>query len=220
MKALVYGPGIANPKHAVKNTANSLETVKELGYTAIKTVHESGTKEEHTAKLFRNVLTANALILLDGWEDMSEALTLGQIANNIGLPVYTLKNKELTEITSKEILAPLTPGFGVLAPDATDLLPHEEAAAMVLGARGAYYDTPLRNLGRTGLIWTGILQTKMQPDTIITAEDVALCMIGVKLAREAFRHKKDNLTDSHGYLMTVEMIREERLRNEEEEKGR
>lgn len=214
MKTLVYGPGIANPKTAVKYTTQALETIKTLGHTPVKLSEDVKSKEEFNTKLFRTILTVNSLILLDGWEDLPEALTLGQIAHNVNLPIYLLKNNELEELTVKEILAPLTPGFGVLAPDATDLLPHEEAAAMVLGPRGAYYDTPLRNLGRTGLIWTGILQTKMQPDAIITAEDVALCMIGVKLAREAFRHKKDNLTDSHGYLMTIEMIREERERNE------
>lgn len=215
MKTLVYGPGIANPKKAVKHTLEALETIKNLGYTPVRPTFEADSKEENNIKLFRAMLTSDTLTLLEGWEDLPEALTLGQIAANVNLPIHILKNGALEEITVKEILAPLTPGFGVLAPDATDLLPHEEAAAMVLGARGAYYDTPLRNLGRTGLIWTGILQTKMIPDAIITAEDVALCMIGVKLAREAFRHKKDNLTDSHGYLMTVEMIREERERNGE-----
>jgi len=36
--------------------------------------------------------------------------------------------------------------------------------------------------------------------------DVPLCMIAVKLARQAHRHKRDNLVDIAGYARTAAMI--------------
>jgi hypothetical protein len=43
---------------------------------------------------------------------------------------------------------------------------------------------------------------------------VALCMIGVKMSREAFRHKRDNIVDMHGYLLTLDDVVQERRRGE------
>jgi hypothetical protein len=34
----------------------------------------------------------------------------------------------------------------------------------------------------------------------VSARDVALCMVAVKLVREAYRHKPDNIADAHVYL--------------------
>jgi len=39
-------------------------------------------------------------------------------------------------------------------------------------------------------------------------EDVPLYMVGVKLAREVHRHKRDSLVDGAGYLRTLEKVRE------------
>jgi len=95
-----------------------------------------------------------------------------------------------------------------------DERPHEEAARIVLGPRGAYYDHPFDNFARTAHIWTGVLYSKLRDGETVSPEDVAMCMVGVKVAREAFRHKRDNLTDAHGYLLTLEMVLEERDRRE------
>lgn len=92
--------------------------------------------------------------------------------------------------------------------------PHEEAARIVLGPRGSYYDHPYDNFMRTGYIWTGVLYSKLKDGETVSPEDVALCMNGVKMAREAYRHKRDNLTDGHGYWMAHEMVVEERQRRE------
>jgi len=88
------------------------------------------------------------------------------------------------------------------------------AARIVLGPRGAYYDHPFDNFARTAHIWTGVLYSKLRDGETVSPEDVAMCMVGVKVAREAFRHKRDNLTDAHGYLLTLEMVLEERDRRE------
>ncbi len=152
------------------------------------------------------------LVLAGDWHNHPESTIIAQVAENCGIPVYMYqKAGELVKLTHHDIIAPLIPGQGIIAPDSdTTEMPHEEAARIVLGPRGEYYDTPLRNFDRTGLIWSGILLDKLVPGVTLTAEDVALCMVGVKIARESFRHKRDNIVDGHGYLITLEMVREER----------
>jgi hypothetical protein len=222
LKALIIGPGLITPGRVSKSTHNALADLSSRGYESMVPPRQTGDDTTHTHKAAaKATLTADCVILLPGWEDLSEAVVLSQLAISLGTPVlaYADSETEPSALKRDEVIAPIMPGFGVLAPDANeDELPHEEAARMVLGPRGAYYGTPLKNLGATGLIWTGLLASKLRDGQEITAEDVALCMVGLKLSREANRHKRDNITDSHGYLMTIEMIREERDANEQDPK--
>ncbi len=87
----------------------------------------------------------------------------------------------------------------------------EEAARITADDRQDSYDHPLDNFGRIAHIWTGILGVPVTP------EQVGLCMTGVKLAREAFKPRRDNLVDAAGYVNCIEMIRVERARRSTEE---
>lgn len=211
--SVVFGPGLTSGRRtrAAEKILDSLR--EELGHTVVDVPRDAGQSATETLQgSVTALLGADALVLLPGWEDTPDAVVLGQLAVSLGRSVYAWSDSEggLRPLTADDVRAPLLPGHGIVAPDSDDTeLPHEEAARIVLGPRGAFYDTPLRNLGRTGLIWTGVLYGRLKPGEIISAEDVALCMVGVKLARQAFRHKRDNLTDAHGYLMTVPMIRDE-----------
>ncbi len=81
----------------------------------------------------------------------------------------------------------------------------DKAAELVLGNRNADYGTPHDDFVGVALIWSGILSAKLTAN--ITAEEVALCMTGLKLRREAHKPKEDNLVDAHGYLLCLEWIR-------------
>lgn len=80
----------------------------------------------------------------------------------------------------------------------------DEAAELIHGDRNYSYDHPLDNFNRIKRGWEVIF------DCEITEEQVGLAMTWVKIARESYRHKRDNLTDGAGYLGTIEMIIEER----------
>ena len=69
----------------------------------------------------------------------------------------------------------------------------DEANEIVNGPRAALYGAPLVNHQRIAAIWSVILGMHVTP------RQAALCMIGVKLAREAHAPKRDNLVDIAGY---------------------
>lgn len=82
------------------------------------------------------------------------------------------------------------------------------AASLVSRDRQDEYGHPLDNFTRASKIWEVILGCPVSP------EQVSLCMVGMKIAREAHRTKPDTVVDGIGYFLTLAMIREERLRRE------
>jgi hypothetical protein len=43
-------------------------------------------------------------------------------------------------------------------------------------------------------------------DKEVTEEEVGLCMVGLKLAREVFKHNRDNFVDLIGYALTTDAV--------------
>lgn len=84
----------------------------------------------------------------------------------------------------------------------------EEANSIVYGDRNKVYGHPLDNFEQTAALWSAILRLH------VTAEQVGLCMIAVKLSRETNKHGRDNLVDIAGYAETVQRVVEERQRRE------
>ena len=82
----------------------------------------------------------------------------------------------------------------------------EEAKRIVHGDRGENYGHPFEDFSRTAKIWSAILGINIEP------EQVALCMVGVKISREVNRPKRDNVVDGAGYFENLEMVKHERKR--------
>ena len=78
------------------------------------------------------------------------------------------------------------------------------AARLVSDDRQHEYGHPLDNLDRAARIWSVII------DHPVTAEQVALCMIGMKIARQVHKPKPDTVVDVIGYALTLHMVEVER----------
>ena len=76
-----------------------------------------------------------------------------------------------------------------------------EAYNLVTGDRQKAYGHPSVNFDRIARLWSVAL------DKEITAEDVAVCMVLVKIARQLHTPKRDNVVDALAYLLTLEAVR-------------
>ena len=76
----------------------------------------------------------------------------------------------------------------------------DDAAQLVQGSRNEAYGHPLQDFQRVAVIWSGIL------NVLVTPEQVGLCLAGLKLAREAYQHKRDHLIDLAGYADCLQQI--------------
>ena len=91
----------------------------------------------------------------------------------------------------------------------TNLTPEDiasYAAQLVSQDRNDQYGHPLDNLDRAARIWSVILGAE------VTAEQVALCMIGMKVARQVHKPKADTIVDIIGYALTLHMVEVERAK--------
>ena len=84
----------------------------------------------------------------------------------------------------------------------------EEAAEITHGDRQATYGHPKVNFSSTAEIWTTLLRGTgtLTPGQELTAHDVGVLMIGLKLVRQAYRPKRDNLVDIAGYAHSIERL--------------
>lgn len=80
----------------------------------------------------------------------------------------------------------------------------EEAQKAVYGDRQADYGTVTDNFGTIAQLWSAVLKTKVTP------EQVGLCMVQVKVARQMYKPKRDNLVDGAGYFATIEKMENEK----------
>ena len=77
-----------------------------------------------------------------------------------------------------------------------------EAERIVNGDRQVDYSDPVANFKHISAIASSISKENLSPTTC------AIVMIAVKLARENYKHKRDNLVDLAGYVDILHRIKE------------
>lgn len=85
----------------------------------------------------------------------------------------------------------------------------EEAQKAVYGDRQEDYGSVTENFDTIAQLWSIVLKTK------VTAEQVGICMVQVKVARQMFKKKRDNLIDGAGYFATLQKMEDEKNTNNE-----
>jgi hypothetical protein len=87
----------------------------------------------------------------------------------------------------------------------------QRAHETITGPRQADYGDKLQNFSQIAMLFQGVLATKLLPDSVISAEDVALLMMQVKIARLAKSpNHKDSILDVAGYAGCYDSLQEER----------
>ena len=76
----------------------------------------------------------------------------------------------------------------------------EEAQEAVYSSRAADYGTVTENFNTIAELWSTILKSPVTP------MQVGLCMAAVKIARQMYKPKRDNLVDLAGYAATLEKL--------------
>ena len=144
-----------------------------------------------------------AIALLPGWEESSGAKMEYLVARAFGMEIFDAETLQpLTDAPVPTVglhqlrILEETPGESIL----------DEAKRITGGVRHDDYGHPSDDFERTGQMWTGILAGKLRNGAVVTAMDIPLCMIAIKLVRQAHRHKRDNLVDIAGYARTAAMV--------------
>lgn len=92
----------------------------------------------------------------------------------------------------------------------------DEARSIVSGARQAAYGPPEYNFSNIGEKWAATLRAAgWLPNAPIPPRIVALMMIDLKVCRDAYQPKRDNLVDIAGYAYAVELFTPETIPGKE-----
>jgi len=158
--------------------------------------------EQYMRRDIEAITKCDAVVVLQGWQNSLGATLEVAVAFAIGLKVLDQAMLPLNcAVDPREAVASLLVVDDLKADSA--LL---EAHGLVHGNRQVDYGHPLDDFTKTATIWSAILGTPVSP------EQVALCMVGVKISREVNRPKRDNRVDGAGYFETLDMVVAERKR--------
>jgi hypothetical protein len=179
----ISGPmtGIKNFNHEAFN--KKAKELRALGNDVCNPAeHDGGSTDKDRSFYLRidieELLTCDAVVLLDGWKNSKGAQLEVAIAKELKLRIY---DSNLEPLREESIC--------------------QEADYLVSNDRGNDYGPPKHDFLKTAKLWEVILGIEN-----IKPEQIGLCMIALKLSRELNKHKRDNLVDICGYAKTVDII--------------
>lgn len=204
----IAGPMTGLPDHNFPAFDAAARRLEKAGWEVINPADNFGGRVNLPRASYLRVdvallLQCDALALLPGWEASRGARLEYLLARELELPIFDADNaKPLSALPHAEVVVSTTKANQAIEPEGI----LDEARRLTTGSRHNDYGHPRDDFARTALMWTGVLAEKLRPDCAVTAMDVPLCMIAVKLARQAHRHKRDNLVDIAGYARTAAVI--------------
>jgi Domain of unknown function (DUF6378)/Domain of unknown function (DUF4406) len=166
--------------------------LRALGYTVINPAEtDNGSTDKswgyYMKKDIAIMVACDALVTLPNWKDSKGAKIEVSLARDLAIPVLDTNLVEIDFDKPNETIC-------------------QEADRLVSHDRQDTYGHPFDNFSHTGKLWAPILGLEK-----VTPQQVALCMIQVKVSRECFKPKRDNLVDINGYAKCLSVINDKRL---------
>jgi hypothetical protein len=163
-------------------------------------------REDYLRADVKLLIECDAVAMLNGWEDSRGAKLEYLLARELALPVLDAETLQPLQNPPVPLvhLHRLRIRWEQAHEEPEPVL--DEAKRITAADRQEDYGHPSQDFARTAQMWTGILAPRLREGERIIPMDVPLCMIAVKLARQAHRHKRDNLVDIAGYARTAAMI--------------
>jgi len=208
----IAGPMTGLPEHNFPAFHAAAKCLREAGWEPVNPAENFDGRTDLPRETYLRADVAllaqcDAVAMLPGWEESRGAKLEYLVAWELGMNVL-----------DAETLEPVGPGAPVpgvhlhrLAvvrdeqPEGPESL-LDEAKRITTRDRQSDYGHPSDDFARTAMLWTGILAGRLREGQFVSPMDVPLCMIAVKLARQAHRHKRDNLVDIAGYARTAAMV--------------
>jgi len=213
----IAGPMTGLPEHNFPAFHAAAERLRKAGWEVVNPAENFGgrtnlPRERYLREDVAQLVRCDAIALLPGWKDSRGAKLEYLLARELGLKVIdiaTLQPLTRAPRPAVDLSACGHAQAGLHSPEQGETSSEsvlDEAKRITGGSRQSDYGHPADDFARTARMWTGILAGKLRDGAEVGPMDVPLCMIAVKLARQAHRHKRDNLVDIAGYARTAAMV--------------
>lgn len=207
----IAGPMTGVAKHNFPAFHAAARLLEQDGWEVVNPAENFGGRTDlpRTAYLRADVallVHCDAIAMLPGWEDSDGAKLEYLLAHIMGMPVIEVATLHPIQDAPMPLVHLHRPCRGDEEPLVASEPILDEAKRITASDRQDDYGHPSEDFAHTASMWTGILAGKLRDGAQITAMDVPLCMIAIKLARQAHHHKRDNLVDIAGYARTASMV--------------
>ena len=196
------GPMTGHPEHNFPAFHEAATKLTEAGWEVVNPADNFGGRTDLSRGSYLRIdvallMQCDALAMLPGWHHSKGARLEYLLGCELGMPVIDASTcQPMAHMPEASVVVRVSRDESIL----------DEANRITTTARHSDYGHPADDFARTASMWTGVLAPKLREGEQVTAMDVPLCMVAVKLARQAHRHKRDNLIDIAGYARTAAMV--------------
>ena len=207
----IAGPMTGLAEHNFPAFHAAADRLRQAGWDVVNPAENFGGRTDLPRETYLRadvvlLVGCDAIAMLPDWEDSRGAKLEYLLARELGMPVVDVATFQPIQSAPVPLVHLHRLRIRSEEPCETPEPVLDEAKRITASDRQDDYGHPSEDFARTARMWTGILAAKLHEGAEISAMDVPLCMIAVKLARQAHRHKRDNLVDIAGYARTVAMV--------------
>jgi len=203
----ISGPMTGMPEHNFPAFHAVADRLRKAGWSVVNPAENFKGRTDLPREAYMRMdvalmATCNAIAMLPMWRESRGARVEYLLAREMGMELLDAQTLQpLADAPAAAVMLSVPAGK---PPAAESIL--DEAKRITGGERRTDYGHPADDFAHTAMMWNGILAGKLREGTEITAMDIPLCMIAIKLARQSHRHKRDNLVDIAGYARTAAMV--------------